>query len=123
MNDPKVLFGFDDWNDIVAQFGGSPEPEPALIYAVYSQPPYAGDAEVIFYRDGEWYHHSGSHCSCFGLEESGWHPEKIDPHIHLKAIEEGRRMYSPCGHEGEYPQATQEAFDEWLKRAVAETQG
>ena len=67
--------GFSSWEDVCRQFEESvPEPDE-VVFAVYDQEMYEGYADVI-YRVGErFYWASGSHCSCYGLEEQ-WSPEE-----------------------------------------------
>ena len=40
-----------------------------ILFASYSYSNYSGDAWVLFERDGKLFEVSGSHCSCYGLEE------------------------------------------------------
>lgn len=51
------------------------EPEPdEVILASYGYEDYSGHADV-YYRNGDIYYHvSGGHCSCYGLEYQ-WEPE------------------------------------------------
>lgn len=90
-----------------------------MIYGVYSTPSYEGSADVIYRRDGKWFHASGSHCSCYGLEDQ-WKPEAIDPATHLMALDVGKKELLVSDSEGDYPEATQDNFDNWLKWAVTQ---
>lgn len=110
-------YGFADWADVVGQFNAKDAGKPDLVYAVYSTPMYEGSADVIFRVDGKWFHNSGGHCSCYGLEDQ-WEPSEIDPNVHLEALKVGKRKFCVSDSEGDYPEATQENFDKWLRWAV-----
>jgi hypothetical protein len=56
-------FGIDDFDGVV-------------IYADYDNEGYEGSACVIFANAGKLWFAAGSHCSCFGLENS-WEPEEV----------------------------------------------
>jgi len=120
----RNYYGFSGWdgedyNTLVRNFNISdPGSEPRFVYAVYSTPACEGSATVIFYRKGKWFEVNGGHCSCYGLEDQ-WEPKEIDPQIHLKALEAGKRELLVADSEGDYPEATQENFDKWLAWAVA----
>lgn len=88
----KVYDGFADWEDVVNQFTGrwgSDEileenkahyKEPSeVVLAVYETDNNwpGGAAFVVFRRGRKWYLVTGSHCSCYGLEESGFQPEEF----------------------------------------------
>lgn len=45
-----------------------------LLYVYYSYENYSGYSDVIFEKDGELFHVSGGHCSCYGLEGQ-WKPD------------------------------------------------
>lgn len=47
-----------------------------IIYAAYEIDGYDGSAEVIFVKEGKFFHVSGSHCSCYGLDGQ-WEPEEM----------------------------------------------
>lgn len=113
-------YGFDNWSDVIAQFNAPEMPEPELVYAVYSTPAYEVAADVVYRQDGKWFHNSGGHCSCYGLEDQ-WEPTELDPNVHLAAIVQGKRDLCVCDTEGDYPEATQENFDAWLKWAVSQS--
>jgi hypothetical protein len=112
-------YGFDDWNSVAANFEQEIGPEGDLVYALYSKPPGEGSADVVFRRNGEWRHAGGGHCSCYGLEGQ-WRPETFDPAIHIEALKQGKRYFYILDTEGDYPEATPEAFDAWLQWAVAQ---
>jgi len=70
------LFGCAD--DVFREFS-VPEAERdgvTILYANYEQEYYEGSAGVVFVREGKLFWVSGSHCSCYGLEEQ-WSPEPI----------------------------------------------
>lgn len=118
--DAHKYFGFSDWADVIGQFGPVPDhdmTEPELAYAVYSTPAYEGSATVVYRRDGQWFENSGGHCSCYGLEDQ-WGPTPLDPQVHLTALTNGKRDLCVADTEGDYPEATQEAFDAWFAAAV-----
>jgi hypothetical protein len=119
----KQYYGFSAWgpkdnyDTVAGNFSEELGPEPELIYAVYSTPAYEGNAEVIYRQGGKWFEASGGHCSCYGLEEQ-WDPKEIDPTEHLRAVNEGKKVLLVYDSENDYPEATQENFDAWLKWAV-----
>lgn len=69
------LDGFEDVDDVFDQFNQKKGNEK-LVMAVYDQPPYEGSATVFFYKDKKYWEASGSHCSCYGLENQ-WLPEEV----------------------------------------------
>lgn len=112
-------FGFTNWAYVCDQFT-APEidrVEPELVYAVYNTPSYEDSADVVFRRDGKWFHNNGCHCSCYGLEDQ-WDTTPLDTSIHLLAIANGKRDLCIVDTEGDFPEATQQAFDAWLAEAV-----
>ena len=96
--------GFSDWKSVVNQFTGasyddekqrdnkangrykSPE---KVFFATYDlSEAYSGAAGVVWYDAGKYYLLQGSHCSCYGLEETGWTPEEFDSkELFLKYLE------------------------------------
>ncbi len=75
---------FGDKEDIcrefqIADFSG------VVIHACYEYEDYSGSAGVVFVDDGLIYTVSGSHCSCYGLEEQ-WDPCEM-PLAALRRIE------------------------------------
>lgn len=121
----RNYYGFSGWRgkkwdgSIESQFATMMGPEPELVYAVYSTPSYEGHASVIYRQAGQWFEAGGGHCSCYGLEDQ-WTPEPIDPSQHLQALESGRSILLVADSEGDYPEATQTAFNEWLRWAVTQ---
>lgn len=80
--------GFEDKTDICREFEISGF-EGHVLWATYDQECYEGSAEVIYLNDGKLYQVSGSHCSCFGLENQ-WKPEETTVATLLHMIREGR---------------------------------
>jgi len=105
------LNNFDCWEDVLNAFGGiyewdsnteaskkflanNPEPEK-VFYANYDTDSYEGSALVIWYDKGKYYFLQGSHCSCYGLEESGFDPEVYDTKkVFLQALEKMNYVYT-----------------------------
>ena len=83
---------FSSWEDVCREFEESiPEPDE-VIFAVYDQEMYEGSADVV-YRVGErFYWVSGSHCSCYGLEEQ-FDPEEYSAELLIAALRRGRHFY------------------------------
>jgi hypothetical protein len=57
-----------------------------VVFAGYECPGHEGYADIIFVREGKFYHVQGSHCSCYGLENQ-WLPEEM-PLLALRHIVE-----------------------------------
>lgn len=119
-------YGFSGWNkgddyDTVAkQFSTILGREPDFVYAVYSTPAYEGNATIIYRQGAKWFESTGCHCSCYGLEGQ-WEPHEIDPTVHLRALQNGRKELLVADTEGDYPEATQEHFDRWLAWVMSRT--
>ncbi len=62
-----------------------------IIFAGYRQEDYDGYAEVIFAKGGEFYMVTGSHCSCYGLEEQ-WDPVQVEIGVLDRIFNEGSRF-------------------------------
>lgn len=71
---------FASWKDVVSNFRGPQDmKEPSKVYlASYNCEGYEGYAEVFWRQGRKYYYLHGSHCSCYGLEETGWDPEVFD---------------------------------------------
>lgn len=70
----------------------APVPEGAeVLFAIYDEHSYEGDAFVLFRHDGGLFEVNGSHCSCYGLEGQ-WDPEptSVDA-LHL-ILDEGTKF-------------------------------
>jgi hypothetical protein len=81
---------FSCWEDVVKEFCGCSYDEDKfklalkainkpteVIYANYDIDGYEGSAFVLWRKGRKYYILEGSHCSCYGLEESGWNPEEF----------------------------------------------
>ena len=72
---------FESWEDVMRSFDLHPSDqleEPPFVFAEYDYSNWEGQAEVVYSYNGIiFYYVSGSHCSCFGLEEQ-WDPEEYD---------------------------------------------
>lgn len=67
---------FDSWADVQREFGISRLEPDDVIYAEYDIDGYEGSADILFRERGKFFYVHGSHCSCYGLEESQWSPEE-----------------------------------------------
>lgn len=103
---------FSNWSDVISSFGPPcPEQEPSAVFAGYWPGDYSGSADVIYRDDaGQWWHASGGHCSCYGLEGM-FNPDTFDPLVHLQALAEGRRVVG-------WDDVTNAEFDSWLRGHV-----
>lgn len=94
----QVYFeGFRSWDDVMEQFQVPEQDRPVpdqVLFASYDCPEYEGYAEVI-YRIGERYFWaSGSHCSCYGLEDQ-WDPEEYNrEQLALVVLRQGQFYHS-----------------------------
>lgn len=98
---------FSSWSDVVSSFCGISQYsadykkfDPAkicdpdeVLYANYDCPPYEGSALVMWRKGRKYYILSGSHCSCYGLEETGWSPEEFKSKKDFKAFLEKASYY------------------------------
>lgn len=130
---------FSDWEHVVSEFAPSYGrwgeernkaalgSEPEYIFARYLIDGYEGSADVVFYRDGKWFYNSGSHCSCYGLEDQ-WEPEEFDAELQLsleaeEALKSGKRyirFYSYGYYSDKDGDEVNSRLNTWLKQAVAE---
>lgn len=81
---------FSCWEDVVREFTGcrwdnesaakaiqeNPEPQEVFL-ARYDHGGYDGSAIVIWRQGRKYFLLRGSHCSCYGLEETGFDPEEF----------------------------------------------
>lgn len=83
---------FEGIQDVISNFNikETELEDVIIIFATYTQEDYEGWAEVIFAKGGELYMVTGSHCSCFGLEDQ-WDPIKVEVGV-LNRIFEGTRF-------------------------------
>jgi hypothetical protein len=66
---------FSSKEDVCREFS-IPDFDGEVLVASYEFEYYEGSADVLFIRDGKFYYVSGSHCSCYGLEDQ-WSPEEV----------------------------------------------
>lgn len=89
----------DGWADVQRTFHmEEPKPEEILL-ANYSRDGCDGRAQVLYRNGSAYFYVSGSHCSCFGLEDQ-WEPEEYTLETLIGALErsiEGGRGF--CGSE------------------------
>jgi len=116
--DARNYFGFDGWKGVAENFCADLGAEPEFVYAIYNQPAYEGRVDVVYCRDGKWWHVSGGHCSSYGLDNQ-WEPQETDPRDHFLALSQGKRILDVSDSEGEFPTATSAAFDAWLRWAFS----
>jgi hypothetical protein len=76
----KKYFGVWGSRDEVADTFEEPRSEfpsdSEILFASYDTQTYEGRAQVLFARNGSLFEVSGSHCSCFGLEQQ-WKPGTV----------------------------------------------
>lgn len=102
----EIYDGFNDWDDVMRQFGGvydwekKPAPKlerkPRYVNAFYNQDGYEGSACVVYAYNkmGPYYVVEGGHCSCHGLEGQ-WNPEEVSIEYINRVFHENR--YSNAG--------------------------
>lgn len=77
---------FACWQDVQDAFGiDLPEPEQVIV-ADYTYEDYSGDSDVLYRNGDKFFYVSGSHCSCYGLEDQ-WEPEEYTRETLLGQIE------------------------------------
>lgn len=96
--------GFDSdeglWADIQFRFQMDERRPEEILIARYEQDSYEGKAVVLYRNGGSYFYVSGSHCSCFGLEDQ-WEPEEYSLEILIAAIERaGDDEYGFCRGQG-----------------------
>lgn len=69
---------FNCAEDVFRNFNVSDDEQQGVhfLYANYTYEDYSGAAGVIFVKNGKFFLVTGSHCSCYGLEDQ-WSPEEI----------------------------------------------
>ena len=91
-----VYFGdFGSWQDVMEQFQVPEQDRPApdqVIYAAYDCPSYEGYADVIYRIGDRYFWASGSHCSCYGLEDQ-WQPEEYSREQLFEAVQRRGEFY------------------------------
>jgi hypothetical protein len=73
----RYLGSFDNWADVQQQFAIKDKEPTEVILAVYDQESYEGSALVVYRQGRQYFTASGSHCSCYGLEDQ-WAPEAFN---------------------------------------------
>jgi hypothetical protein len=89
--EPVFLGAFKSQEDVMAKFfyGGLEQPKGIrVLFAVYEQGSYEGEAFVLFASERKLFEVNGSHCSCFGLEGQ-WSPEAVNLDALGHRLEEG----------------------------------
>jgi len=77
------------WEEIMAWFGEEPENHPKpdeILLAHYDIYCYSGEAHVIYRVGDKYFYVSGSHCSCYGLEDQ-WDPEEYTIDLLIGALD------------------------------------
>jgi hypothetical protein len=59
-----------------------------IVFAAYEIDGYEGSADVLYIKDGKIYHVTGSHCSCYGLENQ-WSPDEMPIEALRHVVENG----------------------------------
>ena len=77
---------FTSKEDVCKEF--SIEFEGTVLYAAYEVDGYEGSAVVIYVNQGTFWHVSGSHCSCFGLEGQ-FEPEEMPLDVLMRMVKDG----------------------------------
>jgi hypothetical protein len=87
-----MYFGdFNNEKDVCRDFAID-SVDGVIVFAAYDNENYEGSADVIFVKDGKLFHVSGSHCSCYGLEDQ-WKPEEMPIEALRHVVENGQ--YGP----------------------------
>ncbi len=87
---------FNCWKDVVLAFCGIEEKRLLktkgieVIYANYDLDGYEGAAYVVWHKGKHYYTLNATHCSCYGLEEAGWSPEKYTQKQLVGALEKSQ---------------------------------
>jgi hypothetical protein len=83
---------FSSWEDVCFYFDEAISEPDQVIFAVYDQEMYEGYADVIYRVGDRFYWASGSHCSCYGLEDQ-WSPEEYSLDELVAALLRGRHFW------------------------------
>lgn len=81
---------FSNWEDVQREFQMNEQEPEEVLFAMYDTPDYEGYAEVVYRNGNKFYWVSGSHCSCYGLEDQ-WEPEQYDADTFLKVFDRNHR--------------------------------
>lgn len=85
MKSNPIIRGFENSDDVFAQFEESKVKNIKIVFACYEQEDYEGRVIVFFYdsKTRKYFQTYGSHCSCYGLEgQWTWNDE-----INFKELE------------------------------------
>lgn len=76
---PLFVGIFEKAEDVFKEFAQAVDEKIKFCYAYYEYEDYSGNAVVFYYRTDtrKYYEAYGSHCSCYGLEESELGMEEI----------------------------------------------
>lgn len=97
----KASFGIDD-----AELDGA-----TILLASYTYENYEGVAFVLFERRGKLYEVNGSHCSCYGLNESDYSGDQTTQWQPEETTVEALRHRLEKGHVGEIADALRQVLD------------
>lgn len=94
---------FSDWPSMLKDFGENVSEEPEYVFASYDLDGYDGSAGVIYAwkKDGPYYIVTGSHCSCYGLENQ-WDPTEHEAKDLAALFTRGK--YTPYGFHNMRPE-------------------
>lgn len=89
-----------DWSSVQNDFKMTEAKPDEVILAAYGRDGYDGYANVLYRNGNAYFYASGSHCSCYGLEEQ-WSPEEYTLETLVAALERsGGERYGFCGSDG-----------------------
>lgn len=83
---------FGSWSDVCREFQELVDLPDEVLLAVYDTPAYEGYATVIYRQGDRYYWVSGSHCSCYGLEDQ-WSPEQYSAEQLVEALLRGDHFF------------------------------
>ena len=83
---------FDSWADVCREFEEVIDLPDEVLLAVYDSQLYEGYADVIYRQGDRYYCVSGSHCSCYGLEDQ-WSPEEYSAELLIAALRRGYHFF------------------------------
>ena len=83
---------FGSWSDVCREFQEVLDSPDEVLLAVYDAHAYEGYADVIYRVGDRYFWASGSHCSCYGLEDQ-WDPEEYSAELLIEALRRGDHFY------------------------------
>jgi hypothetical protein len=90
-----------NWSNVQSDFRMTDAQPEEVLVAAYGYESYEGSAHVLYRQGGSYFYASGSHCSCYGLEDQ-WEPEEYSLETLIEALERSNGgMYGFCGREGQ----------------------